>query len=92
MKSSPVAPPMRMLGGSPIRVAVPPMLLAMTWVIRNGRGSSSRSSQMAIVTGAISRIVVTLSRKAEATAVKRAKPTIMRQGSPPRAMAVRQPA
>ena len=87
-----MALPIRMLGGSPIRVAVPPMLLAITWVIRKGRGSSPRSSQMVIVTGTISRMVVTLSRKAEAIAVKRAKPSIIRQGSPSRAIAVRQPA
>ena len=39
-------------------------------VMPGGRGSSSRSSQMAIVTGAMRRIVVTLSRNAEAIAVK----------------------
>ncbi len=62
-KSRPVALPIRMLGGSPISVAVPPILLAITWVIMNGRGSSPRSSQIAIVTGSISRILVTLSSK-----------------------------
>ena len=34
---------MMMLGGSPIRVAVPPMLEASTSAIRNGTGRSSRS-------------------------------------------------
>ena len=33
-KSSPAAEPMRMLGGSPISVAVPPMFEAKIWLIR----------------------------------------------------------
>ncbi len=34
MKSSPAAEPMRMLGGSPMRVAVPPMLEARIMLMR----------------------------------------------------------
>ena len=37
-KSSPAAEPMRMLGGSPMRVAVPPMFEAKIWLIRYGNG------------------------------------------------------
>ncbi len=33
-KSSPAAEPMRMFGGSPISVAVPPMFDAKIWLIR----------------------------------------------------------
>ena len=33
-KSSPAAEPMRMFGGSPMRVAVPPMFEAKIWLIR----------------------------------------------------------
>jgi hypothetical protein len=33
-KSSPAADPMRMLGGSPIRVAVPPIFDAKIWLSR----------------------------------------------------------
>ena len=34
MKSRPAAEPMRMFGGSPMRVAVPPMLEARIWLMR----------------------------------------------------------
>ena len=37
-KSSPAAEPMRMFGGSPMRVAVPPMFEAKIWLIRYGNG------------------------------------------------------
>ncbi len=34
MKSRPAAEPMRMFGGSPMRVAVPPMFDARIWLMR----------------------------------------------------------
>ena len=71
---------MMMFGGSPTRVAAPPMLEAKTSAIRNGTGLMSRRSQTSSVTGAISRTVVTLSRNAEATAVMRTSRTITRSG------------
>ena len=74
--------PIMMLGGSPISVAVPPTLEAMTCVIRNGIGERPSRLVMLKVTGTISRIVVTLSRKAEAIAVISASATRMRTGSP----------
>lgn len=69
LKESPVAVPMMIFGESPTRVAVPPMLEAMTSRSRNGTGSSSRMSARSRVIGNMSRTVVTLSRKAESTAV-----------------------
>ena len=60
---------MMMFGGSPISVAVPPMLLAITSAIRNGTGEVPSRSQISSVTGATSSTVVTLSRNAESTAV-----------------------
>ena len=67
-KSLNVRPPrlaMMMFGGSPISVAVPPMLLAITSAIRNGTGEVPSRSQMSSVTGATSSTVVTLSRNAD---------------------------
>ena len=59
--------PMIMFGGSPIWVAAPPMFENMTSAIISGTGSRSRTFDIWIVTGTISRIVVTLSKKAEKT-------------------------
>ena len=58
------------------------MLDAMIWVIRNGTGLISKICVMAMVIGPISRTVVTLSKKAERTAVMMTNSTMMRQGSP----------
>ena len=58
-----------MLGGSPIKVAVPPTLEAKTSGIRRVRGLIFRVTAISMVTGIISSMVVTLSRKAETTAV-----------------------
>ena len=69
MKVSPARLAMMMFGGSPIRVAVPPMLEASASAIRNGTGGTPSRSQTSSVTGAISSTVVTLSSSAEATAV-----------------------
>jgi len=74
--------PMMMFGGSPMRVAVPPMLLRMTSEIRYGRGSTPRIPHISIVTGAINSMVVTLSKKALATAVRRHSNTMRRQKDP----------
>jgi len=82
MKSRPALEAIMILGGSPIRVAVPPMLEASASVMRNGTGSISNSSATSRVTGAKSSTVVTLSRKAEATAVTTAKMAMMAKGSP----------
>lgn len=58
-------------GGSPIRVAVPPMFEASASAIRNGTGRTPIRSQTSKVTGATSRTMVTLSSPADATAVIR---------------------
>ena len=60
-----VAPAMMMFGGSPINVAVPPMLEAITSMITSGIGSISRASASRNVIGTTSRIVVRLSRNAD---------------------------
>src|SRR4029453_6059123 len=64
-----VAEPIMMFGGSPISVAVPPMLDAKIWAKRYGYGRTLNSSVMRRVTGTVSSTVVTLSRNAEKTAV-----------------------
>ena len=68
-KESPVWPAIRMFGGSPISVAVPPMLEATISITISGTGSTSSASASRNVIGTISRIVVTLSRNADSTAV-----------------------
>ena len=73
---------MMMLGGSPTSVAAPPMLDANTSAIRNGTGLMSSRSHTSSVTGAISRIVVTLSRNADAIAVIRTSRIMIRSGEP----------
>ncbi len=82
LKLRPVAPAMMMLGGSPIRVAVPPMFEAITSITISGIGSMSRASASRNVTGTTSRIVVRLSRKAESSAVVQASASTTRSGSP----------
>ncbi len=61
--------PIIMFGGSPICVAAPPILENITSAIMSGTGSKSKTLAICMVTGTISKIVVTLSRKAENTAV-----------------------
>ena len=78
----PAAEPIMMLGGSPMRVAVPPMLEAMISARKNGRGSRSSRRQTVTVMGPMSRTVVTLSSRAESTAVRQTKSTITSQGLP----------
>ncbi len=69
-----------MLGGSPTRVAVPPMFEATAAATRNGTGLSSNRFVISSVTGAMRRTVVTLSSMAERPAVINDKSTIMRKG------------
>ena len=69
MKPRPAAEPMRMLGGSPMSVAVPPMFEAKICEIRYGQGETSSVRAIDSVTGVSSTTVVTLSRTAESTAV-----------------------
>ena len=64
MKLSPVAPAIMMFGGSPISVAVPPMLEAMISISTSGIGSMSSVSASRNVIGTMSRTVVRLSRNA----------------------------
>ena len=82
LKVSPDFEAMMMFGGSPISVAVPPMLEAMTSAIRNGTGGASIWSHTSRVTGAISSTVVTLSSRAEATAVSTTSSAMIRNGRP----------
>ena len=70
-------------GGSPIIVAAPPMLLKRTSGIRKGMGSMLRTLQSSMVTGAINNIVVTLSKKAERTAVSKQRTMLRTRGRPP---------
>ena len=70
------------LGGSPMSVAVPPMLEERISVNRKGTGLVFKIRQMVMVMGPTSRTVVTLSRKAEKTAVMIINATMIRQGSP----------
>ena len=62
-----------MLGGSPIKVAVPPMLAAKISNIKYGYGLTFNFSVIWKVTGTINKTVVTLSKKAEKNAVTIAK-------------------
>ena len=63
LNASPTCVPIRMFGGSPISVAVPPMLEAKISANRYGYAGTSSCFTMASVTGTISSTVVTLSRK-----------------------------
>ena len=73
---------MMMFGGSPTRVAVPPMLEASASAMRNGATGTASRSHTRNVTGAISSTVVTLSSTAEAAAVTSTRITITRNGRP----------
>ncbi len=64
-----VAPAMRMFGGSPMSVAVPPMLEAMISMSTSGIASMSSASASRNVIGTMSSTVVRLSRNADSTAV-----------------------
>ncbi len=69
LKVRPAYEPIIMLGGSPMRVAVPPMFEASTIGIRKFRGDVLRTRAISMITGVNSTILVTLSRNAEVTAV-----------------------
>ena len=69
-----------MFGGSPIIVAAPPMLAARTPKSARGR-PDPEAFAIESVTGTISTTVVTLSRKAEATAVTSERMTSSRAGA-----------
>ena len=82
LKVIPDRPAMMMLGGSPMSVAVPPMFEAIASASRNGTGEVPSRSQTSSVTGATSSTVVTLSSRAEATAVSTTSMTMTRKGRP----------
>ena len=91
MKSAnvkPAAEPIMILGGSPISVAVPPMLDAMISMRKYGIGLISSSLQMVSVMGPIRSTVVTLSSTAESTAVSSTNKTMIFHGSPLASFAV----
>ena len=67
--SSLTALPIMMFGGSPIRVAVPPILEAIICVSRKGLAFKCSFWVILKVTGTMRSTVVTLSKKAENTAV-----------------------
>jgi hypothetical protein len=70
LKSIEAAEPIRIFGGSTIRVAAPPIFDAKTWAKMNGIAGTFNVLVIDNVTGTISRIVVTLSMNMEAMAVK----------------------
>ena len=71
-----------MFGGSPMRVAVPPMLEARIPETRYGIGEISRRRATDRMTGVIRTTVVTLSRNADRTAVTVARIRSSRIGWP----------
>jgi len=78
----PVALPIIILGGSPIRVAVPPILATKISGSKKGIGFISKVSDITRAMGTISKIVVTLSRRAEKQAVITEKIISIFHGSP----------
>ena len=73
---------MMMFGGSPISVAVPPMLDAITSMITSGIASMSSASASRNVIGTIRRTVVRLSRNADSSAVVPASASTTASGRP----------
>jgi hypothetical protein len=69
LKESPAYDPIIIFGGSPISVAVPQRLEAIIIGITNLTGLISNIFAIDIATGTIRKIVVTLSKKADNTAV-----------------------
>lgn len=80
LKVKPARLAMMIFGGSPISVAVPPILLAIASASRKGIGFRPIRSHSSSVTGATSKTVVTLSSRAEAKAVMTMSITIIRNG------------
>ena len=77
-----VAPAIRMFGGSPISVAVPPIFDAMISISTSGIGSMSSASASRNVIGTINRTVVRLSKNADSTAVDSASEMTIASGRP----------
>ena len=77
-----MCPAMRMFGGSPMSVEVPPMFEAMISMSTSGIGSMSSASASRNVIGTIRSTVVRLSRNAESTAVATASETTTASGRP----------
>ena len=77
-----VAPAMRMFGGSPMSVAVPPMFDAKISMSTSGIGSMSSASASRNVIGTMSSTVVRLSRKADSSAVAPARLSTTASGRP----------
>ncbi len=63
------AAPIMMFGGSPIKVAVPPMFANNTSASKNGNGAILSIFVIEKVIGTINKTVVTLSKKADPSAV-----------------------
>ena len=82
IKLRPACEPIMIFGGSPMSVAVPPMLEDKICVSRNGTGSNPRMPVMAMDIGPTSRTVVTLSRNALSTAVSSANSSMIFHGLP----------
>ena len=82
IKDKLAALPIMMFGGSPIRVAVPPMFDENISAIRNGTGLISSFSAIANVIGITRMTVVTLSRNALTNAVKNASAGSINIGLP----------
>ena len=83
------AEPIMILGGSPTRVATPPVLESKASEIRKGMGDIPRISAIKIETGAISTKVVTLSRNMDNTVVIPPRMSSNFHGSPWERLAVR---
>ena len=75
MNCRPTALPIMMFGGSPMSVAVPPMFDARICAMRNGLTSTLSCFVMLNVIGTVRSTVVTLSRRAEQTAVRSERAT-----------------
>ncbi len=82
LNDRPFRAPMMMLGGSPTRVAVPPMLEANTSAISIGMGLISSRSHTSRVTGAISSTETTFGSRAEARAMTNVSMIMIRSGFP----------
>ena len=80
MKFSPTVDPIIRFGGSPIRVAVPPMLDARVSAMMNGTGETFIWEATIKVTGTTRSTVVTLSRNAERIAVAITSRIMVRAG------------
>ena len=81
-KSMLAALAIRILGGSPTRVAAPPMLDAITLVMRKGTGLTDSREATKSVTGAMRTTTVTLSSMAELNAVNMAIMIMIFKGLP----------